>query len=453
MKKIFPKLGRIHFIGIKGIGISALAGVLKTYGYRISGSDNETGGHNKRNITSDIDFVIYSLAIPKNNPELLEARRRKISTLSYPEAVGELTKYFFTVAVCGTHGKSTITSMIAKVLIENNFDPTVIVGTKLKELNGNNFRIGKSRILILEACEYKDAFLNYSPSSIILSTLDPDHLDYFKNFEDYKKSFRIFSEKLPKNGYFMGNLDDEDVHEIFKNLQMKAFPTYNMFTYSTKHNHSNFYLNGKQIMQHGEKVGELNLKIPGEHNRSNALAVFAICRILSNITPKNILRSLNNYKGSFRRFEIKGKIGKTIIVDDYGHHPAEIEATLQAAREKFPNKKICVVFQPHQYSRTKKLFKEFGLCFSKADYVIIPNIYEARDKTVDKKSVSAEELVAEIKRHNTNVIFGDGLKNTIKYLKQNYKKFDVIITMGAGDVWKVAADICLCSLEVGCSDT
>lgn len=446
----------IHIIGIGGIGISALAGILLKQGKNLNGSDMEKSlitdnfkkqgvkihiGHKKENISKGTELIIHSLAIAKTNPELIEAHKRRIPTLTYPQAVGELTKQFFTIAVCGTHGKSTITAMVAKILIENNFDPTVIVGTKLKELGGNNFRIGKSKILVLEACEYMNAFLNYSPHAIILSTLDPDHLDYFKNFEDYKKSFRIFSGKLPKDGYFFGNLDDEDVHEIFQDLQRKKFPAHNMFTYSQKYGHSDFYLNGNKIMRHGAEEGKLDLKIPGEHNRSNALAAFALCRILCNTTPKDILQSLNNYKGAFRRFEIKGKIGRTVIVDDYGHHPAEISATLQAAKEKFPNKKLCIVFQPHQYSRTKKLFKEFGVCFEQADCVIIPNIYEARDTKADKMSISAEQLVAEIRRHNVNAIFGDGLENTAEYLRKHAKEFGVILTMGAGDVWKISEEL------------
>lgn len=451
---------KIHIIGIGGIGVSALAGILLNQGKDLSGSDMEASaiadnfkkqgvkiyiGHKKENIADETKLVIHSLAIPATNPELIEAKKRRIPTLTYPQAVGELTKHFFTIAVCGTHGKSTITAMIAKILIENNFDPTVIVGTKLKELDDANFRVGKSKILILEACEYMDAFLNYSPRAIILSTLDPDHLDYFKDFEEYKKSFRRFSEKLPSDGKFFGNLDDEDVHEIFKALQLKKMPAHNMFTYSLKYGHSDFYLDGNKIMRRDVEEGEMNLKIPGEHNRSNALAAFSACRILCNITPKNILRSLNNYEGSFRRFEIKGKIGKTVIIDDYGHHPAEISATLQAAKEKFPDKRVCVVFQPHQYSRTKKLFKEFGECFGKADLVVIPNIYEARDTKTDKMSVSAQQLVDEIKRHNTNAIFGDGLPKTAEYLKKNHKKFGVILTMGAGDVWKLQRFLPNCS--------
>lgn len=446
----------IHIIGIGGIGISALAAILQYRRNNISGSDQESSattedlkkagmriscGHSAENVRSNTDLVIYSLAIPKSNPELKEARRRKIPTLSYPEAVGMLTKDYFTIAICGTHGKSTITAMIAKLLIENNFDPTVIVGTKMKELGGRNFRVGKSKILVLEACEYKRAFLNYSPHVIVLHTLDPDHLDYYRDFDDYISAFREFVRKLPKDGYFFANLDDEDVHETLKELQERKFPPYNTFTYAASYSNSDFYLQSeKTVIRKNVKVGMMDLKIPGKHNRSNALAAFAVGAIFG-IKPKNVLNSLNKYAGSFRRFEVKGKMGKTLIIDDYAHHPTEIKATLQAAREKFPKGRICVVFQPHQYNRTKNLLAEFGTAFGLADYVIIPNIYEVRDKEADKGAVSAEKLVEEIKKHHKHVMYGNGMEETKDYLSKKAKDFDVVFTMGAGDVWKIGEEL------------
>lgn len=445
---------RVHFIGIGGTGMSGLAGILQNFGKYITGSDNESSHithklqkngintiehHSAKNIKKALDLVIYSLAIEESNQELKAARLQKIPILSYPEAVGQLTKQFYTIAICGTHGKSTITALISKILLENNFDPTVLLGTTMKELKGRNFRVGKSKILVLEACEYRRAFLNYSPRVIVLHTLDPDHLDYYRDFADYLKAFREFASKLPPEGYFFGNLDDEDIYDVLKTLQGKKFPLYNTFTYGTKYASSDFYLKEKTIIQKDKHLGELNLKIPGFHNRTNALAAFSVCATLG-IAPRDILQGLNTYEGAYRRFELRGKLGKTLIIDDYGHHPTEIKATLDAARELFPKKKICVVFQPHQYSRTKKLFKEFAASFGKADCVIIPNIYEVRDTEGDKGSVSAEKLVNEIKKHHTAgfVRYGEGISNTVKFLKKNAKNFDVILTMGAGDVWKVA---------------
>lgn len=432
--------------------MSGLAGILQARGNSISGSDTAasallhemtkngmhiSSGHTSKNIPSGTELVIHSLAIPNSNPELREARRRKTRILSYPEAVGELTQQYLTIAICGTHGKSTITSLIAKTLLEHQFDPTILVGTNLKELGGKNFRVGKSRIFILEACEYRRAFLHYSPRIILLHTLDPDHLDYYKDFNDYLLAFEQFVSKLPPDGYFFGNLDDDDVHNVYKTLQLKKFPSHNIFTYATKYPASDFFLQGQKIIERNSRAGELNLKIPGFHNRTNALAAFAVARTLG-ITPRDILQSLNQYSGASRRFEEKGHVGKTIIIDDYAHHPAEISATLQAARERFPKEKICVVFQPHQYSRTKNLLKEFAACFQGADSVIIPNIYEVRDSAEDKRSVSPEKLVTEIKKFTRSARFGGGLEKTASFLKTNAKQFDVIITMGAGDVWKIA---------------
>lgn len=442
-------------MGIGGIGMSALAAIFKTYGKQVTGSDREDSKslhelqklgiqtmakHALENIKSKPDLIIYSLAIPATNPEIRQARLKKIPLLSYPEAVGLLTKQFFTIAVCGTHGKSTITALLAKIFIENNFDPTVIVGTKLKELGGANYRVGKSKLLILEACEYKRAFFEYLPHIVVLHTLDPDHMDYYKNWEEYLDAFRSFVGQLPADGYFFGSLDDDDVHQIMQHLQSKKFPSYNCFTYSAKYSHADFYLEGSTLFRHNEKRGTLALKIPGMHNRTNALAAFSVACSLG-IAPKDILKSLEGYTGAFRRFEMKGKIGKTTIIDDYGHHPVEIEATLQAAREKFPKAKICLVFQPHQYSRTKNLLKEFGQSFGGADEVIIPNIYEARDTMEDKRAVSPQQLVKTIQEYHKNprgIRYGDGLANTVALLKKQHHKFDVIFTMGAGDVWKVA---------------
>lgn len=438
--------------------MSALAGILGTYGKKISGSDFEASqitaalkkegavfytGHSSANI-KQLDpadsVVIYSLAVDNKNLELKEARRKKIPVFSYPEAVGCLTRDYFTVAVCGTHGKSTITAMLAKIFIENGFDPTVIVGTKLKELGDKNFRVGKSKLLILEACEYKRAFLNYSPKVIVLHTLDPDHFDYYRSFEDYLSAFEEFTCKLPGDGYFISNLDDEDIHDILQKLQKNKFPSYNTFTYSKIYSTADFYLDRDKILRHNITAGQLKLKIPGEHNRCNALAAFALSSVLG-MSAKNILKSLNDYNGAFRRFEIKGKIGKTIIIDDYGHHPIEIQATLAAAREKFLKAKICVVYQPHQHSRTKSLFKQLGESFSLADTVIIPNIYKARDTKTDIASVSPQRLVAEIKKYNKHVMYGEGLPATAKLLQKTAKNYDVVIIMGAGDVWKIADGI------------
>lgn len=443
---------RVHFIGIGGIGVSALAQILLHDDKKISGSDSEDSaliqhlkkagakvfiGHNEKNIDKNVELVVCSLAVPHSNPEIKMARKLKIPILTYPQAVGELTRNFYTIAVCGTHGKSTITAMVAKMLIENNFDPTVIVGTKIHELNNSNFRVGKSKILVLEACEYMRAFLNYQPKIIILNNLEPDHLDYYKDFNDYMSAFDEFAQKLPKDGFLFANLNNDSSDKLLQNLFKKHFTRANIFTYSSIHPAADYLLNKNKIINNGQEIGELNLQIPGEHNRINALAVFALgLHFVINI--HNILKSINSYRGAFRRFEIKGHVGKTVIIDDYAHHPTEIKATLQALREKFPKAKVCAIFQPHQYSRTRSLLKDFGACFEGADKVIVPNIYRARDSEKGIASVSPQHLVEEINKNRKIAVFGDGLPKTLESLKKEIHHFGVIITMGAGDVWRVA---------------
>lgn len=441
-----------------GSGMSALAGILLAHGIRMSGSDREdnarlgvlrdfgaeiiVGQHNAKNIPLSTEAVIHSLAIPDDNPELLEARKRGIPVFNYPQVVGALTKKFNTIAICGTHGKTTTTAMIAKILIEANFDPTVIVGSELHELGGSNFRVGKSPLLVLEACEYERAFLNYSPQTIVLTSLDPDHLDYYKDFKDYMSAFHAFAKRLPRDGYFFGNLDDEDVHEVLKELQRRAFPQYNTFTYSHDYAVSDYYIDEKNntIYHKGVLQGTLELRVPGAHNRANALAAFGVGKNCG-VAAGDILASLKKYAGAARRFELKGVLGKTQIIDDYGHHPAEVKATLQAAREKYPNAKLCLVFQPHQLSRTIKLLDEFTQSFKEATTVIVPNIYAARDSAEDAQEMSAEKFVSHLQQAGVNAEYGNGLEETTQRLKSDYKKYDVIMVMGAGDVWKIAKNL------------
>ena len=448
-KNYFREAQSIHFLGIGGIGVSALAGIMHANGKIVTGNDKETSSLIDSLVQKGVlvsigeaplplaDVIVHSLAIPENNAQLAAARKENIPVMTYPEAVGELSREYRTISVCGTHGKSTITALISKVLLENNFDPNVIVGTKLKELGNANYRVGKSALLVLESCEYKRAFLNYHPQTIVCNNVEPDHLDYYTDEQDYVSAFQEFASLLPRDGYFFANLDSENVHEVLKTLQEKGLSAYNTFTYSMQYPSADYYLKGNDIFKKGVIIGKLDLKIPGTHNRSNALAAFAVCSTFG-IAPNDILNSLNSYKGAFRRFELKGTVGKTIVIDDYGHHPTEIRATLQAAHERYPKAKICVVFQPHQYSRTKHFLDDFAASFEEASSVIIPNIYAARDTKNDMHSVRAEDLVEAIKKNKTHALFGNGMEETLTYLRTHAASFDVIITMGAGNVGSIA---------------
>ena len=416
---------KIHLIGIGGIGVSALAQYYLSKGHKVSGSDLVASeitdflkrkgiktyiGNFAKNISKDIDLVVFSPAVKKDNKELKQAKRYKIKAISYPEALGEMTKEYYTIAVAGAHGKSTTTAMIGLVLAEAGLDPIVIVGTKVKEFGdpgmkkaeGNNFRDGKSRLLVIEACEYDSSFLYYSPRIIVVTNVDEEHLDYFKTFQNVLKAFRQFAKKLPKDGILIDEKKYKKTREA-SNLR---------------------------------KI----LKVPGEYNVANALAALAAARALK-IPDKTSYQALADYQGSWRRFEERElKIGncKLKIVSDYGHHPTQIKATLRAARDKWPHRQIWCVFQPHQYQRTYYLFNDFVRVFKEApvDRLIITDIYDVagREETKIKKQVRAEKLISSINQKWANFVAKNDI---IDYLKKYLKGGEVVIFMGAGDIYGV----------------
>ena len=388
-------------------------------------------GNDVTNISKDLDLVIYSPAVEQTNPELMAAKSLNIKCQTYPEALGELTKNHFTIAISGTHGKSTTTSMIGLLLEKAGLDPTVIVGTKLKEFGGSNFRAGKSEYLVIEADEHFASFLNYWPKIIVLTTLEADHLDYYKTLKNLLNTFKEYIGHLKEDGVLVVNGDDENIKKVVGQLPA------NKFSLSQPEAE-----NIRPIMQ-----------IPGEHNASNALAALTVARILK-IKDEISLKSLSEYKGAWRRFEIKEGIiddppssktsarqRKITVVDDYGHHPTEVKVTLRAAREKYPNKKILCVYQPHQYQRTFYLFDEFVKVFREVpiDKVIITDIYSVagRESEEIKNKVSSEKLVKEINKENVIYVpFGE----VEKYVKEKIEDGDVLVIMGAGDVYKLVSE-------------
>ncbi len=414
---------KIHFIGIGGIGTSSIAQIYAEKGNDISGSDlipskmtqslKSKGikisiGHNSKNIPKKCNLVIYSPAIPHLNSELKEAKKRGIRTISYPKALGELTEEYFTVAIAGTHGKSTVTAMIAITAVSAGLDPSVVVGTKLKEFKDKNYRVGKSDLLILEACEYKKSFLHLHPDILVITNIEADHLDFYKNLKNYKQAFTDLAKTVHKEGSII--IDPGDQNSVSAIAQSKQ---------------NIIYVNKKEKLQP---------KIPGDFNILNAQTAATVCQKLG-ISKKIIIKSLNSYEGSWRRMEYKKtKFPKTIFIDDYAHHPTEIETTLNAIKEQYPKSKVLCIFQPHQYSRTRLLLKEFGKSFYMVDKVIIPNIYRVRDTKRDIKNVSTDILVNEISSNSKNAQNGNGLKKTAEYIKAHHKEYDLIITMGAGDV-------------------
>ncbi|GIW65697.1 MAG: UDP-N-acetylmuramate--L-alanine ligase [Candidatus Parcubacteria bacterium] len=439
---------KIHFIGIGGIGISALAKYYLYQGNKISGSDfvyprdvfskDELTkikfflNHSKKNINKNIDLVIYSLAIKKDNPELLEAKKIKIPNLSYPQALGKLTKNYFTIAIAGMHGKSTTTAMVAQIFIEAKLDPTVIIGSKVKNFGSqgeeSNFRYGRSKYLIIEADEYKAGFLNHHPSILIITNIEAEHLDYYKNFENILKTFKKFIFNLTGDKkYLIINKDDKGCQIFIREIKnIIKENKINLLTYSLKNNR--------------EKI---ELSVAGRHNISNALAALKVAEIL-NINKKISLKALKRFKGIWRRFEYKGKVNGAKIFDDYGHHPTEIKATLQAGKEILSKGgRLFIIFQPHQYYRTYYHFSEFIHAFDLADYVGILDIYTVAGRENKKimSLINSKKLVSEISKHKYNVFYLESFSKAIDFLKNNLKRGDICLIMGAGDAYKLTQEL------------
>jgi len=440
---------KIHLIGIGGIGVSALAQYYLSKEHDVSGSDLvaseltdflkekgakiKIGEHKAKNISKELDLVVYSPAVKTDNLELLKAKEYKIKTASYPEALGELTNKYYTIAVSGAHGKSTTTAMIALVLVKAGLDPTVVVGTKVKEFNNSNFRPGKSKFLVIEACEYDSSFLHYLPRVIVVTNVDKEHLDYFKTFKNIIRAFKDFILKLSLDDFLVFNKDDKYIPRI---------------------NNPKFEVKGYSIKQKDSAKLKKILKVPGMHNVSNALAALEVARILE-IPDKVSFFALSDFKGTWRRFQIKeASVGnkKITVVSDYGHHPTEVLATLKAVREKYlyppkfskgkirrARKRIWCVFQPHQHQRTYYLFNDFVKVFrsSPIDKIIITDIYDVAGRETKKinAGVSSKKLVKKINKKNIIYL---PLRKVESFIKKNIESGDILVVMGAGDIYKLA---------------
>ncbi len=426
------KKGSVYFIGIGGIGISALARWFLAHGYKISGSDLSPssttkeleseeikifiGKHQAENLDLKSVRVIYNQAIPQDNPELKKAQVLKIPASTYPEVIGELTKIYKTVAIAGAHGKSTTTSMIALILEAAKFDPTVIVGTKLKEFGNKNFRSGKSDYLVLEADEWKASFLHYFPYAALITNVDREHLDFYKNLSEIKKTFLHFIENIHEYGLLVLNHDDKNLYSLHKLIKRK------IVWYSLK---------SKEAL-----VIKKILKIPGKHNLSNAVGAYTLCRALG-VSKATILKTLSAYSGAWRRSEYRGEFMGASIFDDYGHHPTEIKATLAGFREKYPKDNLVCVFQPHQRERLKILFKDFIKAFNLADDLILLEVYGVAGRDDQKTEFGSQNLAKAISLNNNKTVsVVKNLEELKKSISNNLvsNKKNIIIMMGAGNI-------------------
>lgn len=448
---------------IKGMVSSELASIascseLKRIGFQSAEQFRTALLEQVRNshLISVPDLIVYSAAVPKDNSELVEAKMLRIPCLSYSQAVGELTKKMYTIAVSGMHGKSTTTAMLALVLEKAGLDPTVIIGTKLKQWGGANARLGQSKYLVIEADEWQASFLNYWPKIIVLTNIEEEHLDYYKNLNHILKTFKEYVGHLPVDGYLIANADDENIKKIlnlflrnaaqkFLISNSKNYPPLSRLRRAGKLKTKNriwFFLKQPEAKQL-KRV----LQIPGEHNISNALAVLSVARILD-VKDEIIFRALAEFTGTWRRFEesvLEIRNYKLKIVSDYGHHPSEVKATLQAAKEKYPHKKIWVLFQPHQYQRTYYLFDRFVSAFDQADGLILMKIYDVAGREIKelKQKVSSAKLAQAIRERDQKrgvvrqVLTVDDLEQAKQLIEVNVIAMDILIVMGAGDIYKI----------------
>jgi len=438
---------KIHFIGIGGISMSGLAAVLLNSGFKVSGSDFKDSpiidklrisgaeiyiGHKRENI-KDVDLVVYTAAIPSDNPELLEATEKNILLMDRAEFLGQIMKgHKYNVAVSGTHGKTTCTSMLSHITLAGDLDPTILVGGELDAIGGN-FRIGNSEYFLTEACEYKRSFLKFFPYVGIILNIDADHLDCYKDIDEIADTFLQFSKLIPDDGYLVGYCDDFRVKEVL----LKA--NCNTLSYGLTDNadvtakNIVFNKNGCatfDVYKDNKCLFDLTLNVPGKHNILNALASICVSLIF-NISHDSIIEGLSKCKGAHKRFEYKGELNGVTVIDDYAHHPTEIKATLSTARQIHHNRTFCI-FQPHTYTRTKALFDEFTECFYDTDELILMDVYAAREK--NNGLVSSNELGDAIRTKGVNCINVHSHDEALNYVKSKLTSGDLLLTVGAGDV-------------------
>ena len=450
----FNKPAHIYFVGIGGISMSGLAEVLFSKGFRISGSDRQRSaltdslsakgitvfyGQREGNITEDIDCAVLTSAIHPDNPEYVAIQRLGIPSLTRAELLGQMMKnYAVPIAISGTHGKTTTTSMVSEILLGADLDPTLSIGGIYKSIGGN-IRIGGSGYFVTEACEYTNSFLSFFPKIGIILNIEEDHLDFFKDLSDIRASFRKFAELLPSDGTLIIHNSIENLTEITEGLACKVV-TFGLtgdadFT-ARDITYDETGCASFTMISHG-KSQEIRLQVPGIHNVANALASMALSDVIG-VPAADAAGFLHRFTGTDRRFEYKGSIGGVTVIDDYAHHPTEITATLKAC-ENYPHKTLWCVFQPHTYTRTKAFLSDFAKALSLADKVVLADIYAARE--TDTLGISSRTLQEEIIKLGKECYYFPSFDEIENFLLQNCINGDLLITMGAGDVLKIGESI------------
>lgn len=446
------KYKHVHMLGIGGVSMSGIAEILYHWGFTVTGSDAHSSeitdkliksgihvviGHDLDNLKT-ADAVVYTAAISQNDIEMVEARKLNIPLIERCDFLGELTKAFEnTIGVSGTHGKTTTTSMVSVCFLKAGLDPNIQVGGILKQIDGN-YKIGNSEYFIIEACEYVESFLKFRPKSEIILNIDNDHLDYFKTFENIKNAFIKYVKLLPQNGILVLNADDENCLEL-KNYTVSKYITYGIDNESADFIAKNIVFNndgfaGFDVYKNNKFYSHIQLSVAGRHNVLNALAAISLCDYYG-IHSEVIKDALLEFTGAHRRLEYKGSFNDISVYDDYAHHPTEIKATCNALYNKKFNK-AWVIFQPHTYSRTKNLLNEFAEALSQFDNIIITDIYAARE--TNTYGVSSKDIADRLNSSRTaSCKYISNFEDIVKYVKENAKPNDIILTLGAGDVTNI----------------
>ena len=447
---MYLKKYHIHFVGVGGIGMSGIAELLLNLGYSVSGSDLKASdltqrlqasggevfiGHRAEQV-GKADVVVVSSAVSADNPEVAAAQQSSIPVIPRAEMLAELMRLKYSIAVAGAHGKTTTTSIVSAVLDRGGLDPTVVIGGKLKSI-GTNARLGEGDFIVAEADESDGSFLRMSPAIAVVTNIDREHLDFYRDLKDIQQAFLQFIDRIPFYGLAVLCLDNEPIQDLIPKIQ-KRHTTYGLSSQADLQARSvacEGMCSCFEVLRFDRRLGEIRLNLPGIHNMYNALASIAVGLEL-NIPFATIKEALETLEGVQRRLEIKGEINDITVVDDYGHHPTEIKTTLDAAKEVWPDRRLVVVFQPHRYTRTQALFDEFTRCFYQSDLLLVLPIYSAGEPSIE--GVSSRDICEGIREHGHKQVFcTEGIPEVLGELRELLEPGDVLLTLGAGDVWTV----------------